>query len=120
MKVYYSKQSLIFKGFTRYWREHDPFNKWFLYGENKKLKRDNPIGFKNRNRYNALEDNDPLCYYGKCKVAPPRKFLLTLKRLNLLSLGIMYEKQLREMIECTYMHKKMCSDYYLPIFELGE
>ena len=119
MRVYYSEQSLIFKGFNRYWDENDSFNKCFLYRENKRLKRDNPIEFKNRNRY-KLEDNDPLCYYGKCKVASPRKFLLALKRHNLLSLGIMHEKQLREMIECTYMHKKLCSDYYLPIFELGE
>ena len=100
MKVYYSEQSLIFKGFNRYWREHDSFNKWFLYGENKKLKRDNPIEFKKRNRYDSLEDNEPLCYYSRCKVAVPRKFILALKQLNLLSLGVMHEKQLREMIEC--------------------
>ncbi len=120
MKVYYSKQSLIFKGFTRYWREHDPFNKWYLYGENKKLKRDNPIEFKNRNRYNALEDNDPLCYYGKQYISIPRKFIFTLKRRNLLAFGAIHKKQLNEMIEYACMHKKLRSDYYLPIFELGE
>lgn len=112
MRIYYSKQSLIFKGFTRYWRENGPFNKWFLYGENKKLKRDNPIEFKNRNRYSVLEDNEPLCYYGKQYISIPRKFIFTLKRFNLLSLslGTMHKNDL---YQCLNIH--VCTKNYAQI-----
>ena len=122
MRVYYSEQSLIFKGFSRYWRENDPFNKRFLYVENKRLKRDNPIEFKKRNRYNILENNEPLCYYGKQYISIPRKFLFTLKQFNFLKFRFetMHKNRLNEMIEYACMHKKLCSDYYLHIFELGE
>ena len=120
MKVYYSEQSLIFKGFNMYWKENGAFNKYFFYRDIKSFKHDNPIEFKKRSRYNVLEDNDPLCYYGKQYMSIPRKFLFTLKLSNLLSFWPMRKNHPSEMIEYTCMHKKLCSDYYLPIFELRE
>lgn len=121
MRVYYSEQSLIFKGFNRYWGENDSFNKYFLYRDIKSFKHDNPIEFKNRSKYN-IEDNEPLCYYGKQYISIPRKFLFTLKRFNLLKFRFeaKHKNQLHTMTEYACMHKKLCSEYYLPIFELGE
>ena len=119
MRVYYSEQSLIFKGFNRYWRENDSFNKYIFYKDTQRLEHDVPTESKNSSKYN-IKNNMPLCYYGKRYISIPRKFLFTLKRLNLLSFGEMYEIKFKAKIECACVREKLCTDYYLPIFELGE
>ena len=117
MKIYRGRDiSLIYKGVNRYWTYNGAWHKYDIYNVFKQFKHNNPSEFKNRNRYDALEDNDPLCYYGKCKVAPPRKFIFTLKRFSLAY--IMCKKRNNTVKEYACMHKKLCTDYYLPIYDL--
>lgn len=58
MKIYYSESSLIYKGFNRYWSENDAFHQYFVYKDIKKFKREHPIEFKNRSKYNILENKN--------------------------------------------------------------
>ena len=118
MKPYYSEPSLIYKGFNKYWNDNGAFAKYICYIENRRVNHYD-IESNNRNRYN-IKNNMPFCYYGKQPISIPRKFLFTLKRLNLLLFGEMYEIKFKASIEYARMCKKLCTDYYLPIFELGE
>ena len=121
MRIYYSQQSLIYKGFNRYWCENDVFHKYYFYRDIKRFKHENPIEFKNRSKYNILEDKKPLCYYGKQDISIPRKFLFTLKRLNSRAYrGTIRKIQYNIVIEYAYMRKKICTDYYLSIYDLGK
>lgn len=103
--------SLIYNGVNRYWEYNGAWNKYDTYNVIKQFKRDNPIEFKKkRSRYDALSnEGNPLCYHDKCKVVTPRKFIFTLKRLDLLAFRA---------IKYTCMRKKLCTDYYLSIYDL--
>ena len=112
MKIYRDDfdMSLIYIGVNRYWRSNDALCKYDFYKIMKQFKRSNPLEFKNRSIYNALDNEDePLYYYDKYNVVTPSKFAQTLKRFDLLvSKAILY----------TCMRKKLCTDYYLPIYDL--
>ena len=121
MKIYrrYIDISLIYNGVNRYWEYNGAWNKYDIYNVFKQFKRNNPSEFRKRFRYDALGKRDkPLCYYGKCKVAAPRKFIFTLKRFSLAY--IMCKKRDNTVKEYAYMRKKLCTDYYLPIYNLGK
>lgn len=118
MKIYHRESSLVYKGFDRYWSENDAFNKYCFYKDIKKFKLENPIEFKNRSKYNILENKRPLYCYGKQYISIPRKFIFTLKRLNSRAYREMHKIQYNRVIEYACMHKKLCTDYYLPIYEL--
>lgn len=122
MRIYYSQQPLIYKGFYRYWRDNDSYHKYFLYKKIKKFKHENPIEFKNKSKYNILENKKPLYCYGKQFISIPRKFIVTLKLLNSRAYKTIYKNEDHHIIVigCVYMRKKLCSDYYLPIYDLGE
>ena len=118
MKPYYIEQSLIYKGFINgYWDENGAFNKYLSYRSTKRFEQYNPTKSKNSSRYNILGDT-PLCDYDKQYMSIPRKFLFPLKRINLLEFRSMHKTQLKAMIECARRYKKMCTDYYLPIYDL--
>ena len=113
MKIYRDDfdMSLIYNGVNRYWTYNDALCKYNFYKTTKQFKRNNPSEFRKIFKYDALgKRNMPLCYYGKYKVAAPRKFISTLKRLDLLAFRA---------IEYAW-HKKLCTDYYLPIYNLGK
>ena len=102
--------SLIYIGVNRYWRSNDALRKYDFYKIMKQFKCSNPLEFKNRSIYNALDNEDePLYYYDKYNVVTPRKFIPTLKRLDLLAFRA---------IKYTCMRRKLCTDYYLPIYDL--
>lgn len=108
MKIYCDRDiSLIYKGVNSYWEYNDACHKYAIYNVMRQFKHNNPSEFRKRYRYDALgKRNKPLCYYGKCEVDAPRKFLYTLSRFSL-------AYRLNRV-----MYKKLCSDYYLPIYNL--
>lgn len=115
MKIYSDDfdMSLIYIGVNRYWEYNGAQNKYAEYKIYKQFKHNNilkNINSINRSVYNALNNEDePLYYYDKYNVVTPRKFIQTLKRFDLLvSKAILY----------TCMRKKLCTDYYLPIYNL--
>ena len=121
MKIYHDRDiSLIYNGVNRYWTYNGAWHKYDIYSVIKQFKHSNPSEFRKRFRYDALgKRNKPLCYYGKCKVAAPRKFIFTLKRFSL-AYSVMYKKRDNTVKEYACMRKKLCTDYYLPIYNVGK
>ena len=113
--------SLIYNRVNRYWEYNGAWNKYDNYNVIKQFKHDNPIEFKKRNRYDALANRgNPLCYHDKCNVVTPRKFIPTLKRLSSPVYELIIYKNRSIAIEYTRMRRKLCTDYYLPIYNLGK